>query len=245
MCCAVTNCRISFGPRTTTWCARGLVCLENTHNRGGGRVQPYDEVLQICSWARQQGLTTHLDGARLFNAVIASGIEAAAWAQSFDTVSVCFSKGLGAPVGSALAGPAELIRQARRQRKVLGGGMRQAGIIAAGALFALEHHVERLAQDHAHAQILADYIRNTQGLTLAQDQVDTNIVFFEIDSQWATAAELIERLRQQGVLMLAETRRRVRALTHLDVSADDVHRAGQVLQRVVGQLASTARISLA
>jgi threonine aldolase len=121
--------------------------------------------------------------------------------------------------------------------------MRQAGIIAAGALYALENHVSRLKQDHAHAQILADCIRDTQGLTLAQDQVDTNILFFDIDPQLATASELIERLREQGVLMLAETPRRVRALTHLDVSADNVHRAGQLLQSVVGQLAETAGAS--
>jgi threonine aldolase len=200
--------------------------------------------VRICRWAHEQGLGTHLDGARLFNAAIASEIDASEWASLFDTVSICFSKGLGAPVGSALAGPDPLIRAARRQRKVLGGGMRQAGIIAAGALYALENHVSRLEQDHAHAQILADYIRDTQGLTLAQDQVDTNILFFDVDSQLATAPELIERLREQGVLALAETPHRVRALTHLDVSADDVHRAGQLIQSVVGQLAQTAGVSL-
>ena len=217
-----------------------LVCLENTHNRGGGSIQPYDELVAICRWAHDNGLSTHLDGARLFNAVIATGISARAWAEPFDTVSVCFSKGLGAPVGSALAGPAELIRRARRHRKVLGGGMRQCGIIAAGALHALEHHVQRLADDHAHAQILADLVRRTQGLALAPDRVETNILFFDIAPELASAAELLERLRQQGVLMLQENRRRVRAVTHLDVSADDVQRAGQILQQVVRQLMQPA-----
>ena len=137
-----------------------LVCLENTHNRGSGRIQPYDEVVRICRWAHEQGLATHLDGARLFNAVVATGISARDWSQHFDTVSVCFSKGLRRPIGSALAGPKDLIAKARRARKLFGGGMRQAGIIAAAALYALEHHVERLADDHAHAKILADAVRS-------------------------------------------------------------------------------------
>ncbi len=157
-------------PRNDHLVQTRLICLENTHNRGGGTVQPYDEVMAICHWAHDNDLRTHLDGARLFNAVIASGISARTWAEPFDTVSVCFSKGLGAPIGSALAGSEELIRRARRHRKVLGGGMRQCGIIAAGALHALENHVPRLAEDHAHAQILADYIRRTDGLTLRKTE---------------------------------------------------------------------------
>src|SRR3954447_12374254 len=130
-----------------------LVCLENTHNRGGGRVHPLGQVAAISAWARGHGLAMHLDGARLMNAVVASGVPAAEWASHFDTVSVCFSKGLGAPVGSILAGTAEAIRKAHRLRKAFGGGMRQAGILAAAALYALDHHVERLAEDHRHAQI--------------------------------------------------------------------------------------------
>src|SRR5215218_4516254 len=143
-----------------------LVSLENTHNRGGGRVHPIDEVAEVSAWARSRGLAMHLDGARLMNAVVASGVAAREWARHFDTVSICFSKGLGAPVGSALAGSADLIRKAHRLRKVLGGGMRQAGVIAAGALFALEHHVGRLADDHAHARILARAVEETEGLAL-------------------------------------------------------------------------------
>src|SRR5262249_33633597 len=131
-----------------------LVCLENTHNRGGGRVYPIVTVAEIAGWAREHGLALHLDGARLMNAVVASGIAARDWARHFDTVSICFSKGLGAPVGSAIAGSDEAIRKAHRLRKVLGGGMRQAGVIAAAALYALERNVERLAEDHANAQVL-------------------------------------------------------------------------------------------
>src|SRR5438876_1733963 len=125
-----------------------LVCLENTHNRGGGRIYPLEKIRAISSWAHRHGLLVHLDGARLWNAVVATGIPAAEWAKHCDSVSVCFSKGLGAPIGSALVGTRELVAKARHIRKLFGGGMRQAGVAAAGALYALEHHIERLAEDH-------------------------------------------------------------------------------------------------
>ncbi len=216
-----------------------LVCLENTHNRGGGRIQPYPVVETICRWAHHQGLATHLDGARLFNAVVATGIEASRWAQHFDTVSVCFSKGLGAPVGSALAGPRDLIALAVRHRKVLGGGMRQAGVIAAGALYALEHHVDRLAEDHANARRLADGIRQTEGLRLCPEQVDTNLVFFAVDPAVATAAELAAELKQRGVLINATGPTTLRAVTHLDVTSQDVDRALEAIRDVVRQGANS------
>ncbi|MEX0611336.1 MAG: GntG family PLP-dependent aldolase [Pirellulales bacterium] len=215
-----------------------LVSLENTHNRGAGRVQPYDAVVEICGWAADNGLARHLDGARLFNAVVATGISAADWASHFDTVSVCFSKGLGAPVGSALIGPADLIRQARRHRKALGGGMRQAGIIAAGALYALEHHVERLAEDHQHARLLAEAIRATPGLRLDPDVVDTNIVIFDVDVELGTAAAFSARLRDEGVWMNAIAPQRIRAVTHLDVSRDHVQYAANVLQETAAAVQS-------
>jgi threonine aldolase len=207
-----------------------LVCLENTHNSGAGRIQPFDTVREICNWAAENGLGRHLDGARLFNAVIASGIPATEWASMFDTVSVCFSKGLGAPVGSALCGPAELIRRARRTRSLLGGGMRQAGIIAAGALYALDHHISRLAEDHEKARVLADAIRETPGLTLDPDVVDTNIVIFKIAPQLGTAAEFTAKLREQGVLMYDVGRHRIRAVTHLDVHLEQVQQAGEIVR---------------
>lgn len=207
-----------------------LVCIENTHNRGAGRIQPYDEVVRITSWARQNGLRTHLDGARLFNAVVATGIAAHQWAQHFDTVSICFSKGLGAPVGSALAGPRDMIREARRHRKAFGGGMRQAGIIAAGALYALEHNRERLTEDHQKAQLLAAAIRQTDSLTLVPDQIDTNILIFEVHRRLGTAADFVASLERHGVRMLAIGPSRVRAVTHLDVTFEQVEQAARVVQ---------------
>ncbi len=207
-----------------------LVTLENTHNSGAGRVQPYRIVVEICRWAREHGLRTHLDGARLFNAAVASGIEPRRWAEHFDTVSVCFSKGLGAPVGSALCGPRATIDEARRHRKLFGGGMRQAGIIAAGALYALENHVERLAVDHAHAKIVAAAVRESAYLDLTPDRVDTNIVIFRVSPELGSAAEFVDRLGARGVLMLPVAADRVRAVTHLDVSESDVVRAAAVIQ---------------
>ncbi|MFO0904776.1 MAG: GntG family PLP-dependent aldolase [Pirellulales bacterium] len=208
-----------------------LVVLENTHNRGAGRVQPYAYVEQICEWAHRHAVRTHLDGARLFNAVAATGIAAERWSRHFDTVSVCFSKGLGAPVGSALAGTKEQIQEARRHRKLFGGGMRQAGVIAAAALYALEHHQERLIDDHAHAQILADAVRQSEGLTLQPDVVDTNIVIFRVDPALGTAAEFVAALREQGVAVLAISPTQIRMVTHLDVTADQCRAAAVAIQR--------------
>jgi len=206
-----------------------LVCLENTHNRGGGRVFPYDELAQVCRWAAGHGLARHLDGARLLNAVVASGVSAKDWAQHFDTISVCFSKGLGAPVGSALAGPKEAIARARRLRKALGGGWRQAGILAAAAIYALDHHVDRLAEDHANAQTLAQAIRQADGLHLDPPKVESNIVIFRLDERLGTAADFCKQLADRGVRMFAIAKQKIRAVTHLDVSSQDVQTAGEAL----------------
>jgi len=210
-----------------------LVCLENTHNRGGGRVQPYKNVEAICRWAHGLGIATHLDGARLFNAVVASGIAAPRWAEHFDTVSVCFSKGLGAPVGSALAGSRAMIDAALRHRKALGGGMRQAGVIAAGALYALENNIERLAEDHANAQLLAATIRSLPGVELRPEQVDTNIVVFHVAPELGTSSEVASRLRDRGLLVIPFGAQSLRAVTHLDVSRAEVERACQILEEVI------------
>ena len=158
-----------------------LVWLENTHNRGGGRIHPIESIAAIRHWARENRLAMHLDGARLMNAVVATGRPAREWAQHFDTVSICFSKGLGAPIGSALAGSTEAIRHARKLRKVFGGGMRQAGIVAAAAIHALEHHVDRLAEDHAGAQLLAEAFQNTEGFALESGPVETNLVWVRVE----------------------------------------------------------------
>jgi len=213
-----------------------LVCLENTHNRGGGRIFPLENIERICRWAQERGLRTHLDGARLLNAVVATGIPADVYAAHFDTVSICFSKGLGAPVGSALAGPKELIARARRIRKVFGGGMRQAGVIAAAALYALEHHVERLQEDHEHARLLAEVINGIEGLVLDPPDVHTNIIWFHVHPTVATAAEVARRARERSVLLGVAGPQTLRACTHLDVSRAMVEYAGRVLEEVVAEL---------
>jgi threonine aldolase len=220
-----------------------LVTLENTHNRGAGRIQPYDTVVEICRWAHENGLRTHLDGARLFNAVVATGIPAADWAQHFDTVSICFSKGLGAPVGSALAGSRDLIQAARRHRKLFGGGMRQAGIIAAGALYGLEHHRDRLGEDHAHAQILADAIRQTPGLTLQPPHVDTNMVIFAIEPAMGTAPDFVAELERQNVLVLPVSPTTIRLVTHLDVTEAQVRQAAETISQTAAALAAGKRVA--
>jgi threonine aldolase len=209
-----------------------LLCLENTHNRGGGRVYPPEQLRAAAAWARSNGLALHLDGARLWNAAVATGIPPAAWARPFDTVSVCFSKGLGAPLGSALAGPGETVARARRVRKLLGGGMRQAGVIAAAALYALDHHVERLAQDHRHARLIAQAVGDTPGLRLDPPEVETNLVWITVDPDLGTAAEVASALREGGVLVQIPGPQTLRACTHLDVSAADAERAADAIRRV-------------
>jgi len=193
-----------------------LLALENTI---GGKALPMSYMADATALARRRGLATHLDGARLFNAATALGVPAREIAQHFDTVSVCFSKGLGAPIGSALVGPNEFIARAHRWRKMLGGGMRQAGVIAAGALHALEHHVERLADDHALAKRLAEGLQGLPGLTIEPPQ--TNIVFADLAGP--KAATLMPFLKSRGVL--ATGLYRLRFVTHLDVDAEGVDRA--------------------
>ena len=200
-----------------------LVAIENTHNRGGGTVWPLDQIADVAAAARQAGLKMHLDGARLWNAAVASGTSEKQYAEPFDSVSVCFSKGLGAPIGSALAGGAEFVARARRFRKMFGGGMRQAGIIAAGALYALEHHRRRLAEDHAGAKRLALGIAPLAGIEIDPETVETNIVVFGVTGM--PAAELVERLGAVGVLVLARDARTIRAVTNLNVTAAQIDEA--------------------
>jgi threonine aldolase len=213
-----------------------LVCLENTHNRGGGRIYPIEKVQAIGEWARKNGLIMHLDGARLWNAIVATGIPAREWARHFDTVSVCFSKGLGAPIGSAVCGPRDFITRARRVRKLFGGGMRQAGVAAAGALFALENHVERLADDHRNAQVIAQAVADTPGLQLDPLEVETNLVFFRVARELGTAKDVAAALRARGVLVGPTAPQTIRACTHLDVSAAQAERAAEVLRQAVTRL---------
>jgi threonine aldolase len=209
-----------------------LVCLENTHNRGGGRVHPIAGVAEIARWAREHELAMHLDGARLMNAVIASGRPARDWGQYFDTVSICFSKGLGAPIGSAIAGSNDAIRRARLLRKLFGGGMRQAGVIAAAALHALDHHVDRLALDHAHARILADAFAGTDGFGLECGPVETNLVWVSVSDTVGTAAEVAAYLRSRGILVSVLGPQVLRACTHLDVSREQIEYAASVIRQI-------------
>jgi threonine aldolase len=229
---SLDNIKDAIRPSDVHYVRTRLVWLENTQNRGGGRIQSVESSSAIRHWARENGLAMHLDGARLFNAVVATGKPAIAWSQHFDSVSVCFSKGLGAPVGSALAGSAETIKAARGVRKLLGGGMRQAGIIAAGALYALEHHIDRLADDHAHAQILAQAFEQTEGFSLESGLVETNLVWVIVDPQMGTAAEVSAYLKSRGILVAAPGSQVIRACTHLDVTRDDIEYAASVIRQV-------------
>lgn len=213
-----------------------LVSLENTHNRGGGRVFPLAKVEAISAWAWGNSLIMHLDGARLWNAIVASGIPANQWAQHFDSVSVCFSKGLGAPVGSALVGSREFIAKGRRIRKLFGGGMRQAGVLAAAALHALDHHIDRLADDHRNARVIAEAISETPGLRLNPPEVETNLVWFEVDPELGTAKDVTATLKQHGILVHAAGPHTVRACTHLDVSATQAEQAAETIRKHVSKL---------
>ena len=207
-----------------------LLCIENTHNRRGGAAVDVVRVHSAARTAHAQGLRVHCDGARLFNAAVALGVPPADLVDECDTVTVCVSKGLGAPVGSVVAGDARTIEAVRRWRKRLGGGMRQAGVIAAAGLYALEHNVERLAEDHANAKVIADAIAGCAGATLRRPAVATNIVMFET---LAPAAELADRMREDGVLVSSMGPHTLRCVTHLDVDAAGAQRAASVLGRVL------------
>jgi len=208
-----------------------LLCLENSTNLGGGRTYPLEQLQRVGEWARSSGLKLHLDGARLFNASIARGDSPKDLAVPFDTISVCFSKGLGCPMGSILIGSNEDMARARRARKLFGGALRQAGIPAAACLYAIEHNLTRLADDHANAKLLATEISAIPGIRVDVATVETNLVFFEIDPARGTAADLAEALRLHGVLLYAAGgTHRLRACTHLDVDRDGVLSAAKAIR---------------
>jgi threonine aldolase len=215
-----------WSPRTS------LVCVENTHNRAGGRVFPQGAALAIAERARARGLATHLDGARIWNASVATGLTVQALAAPFDTVSVCFSKGLGAPAGSALCASRELVERARRFRKMWGGGMRQAGILAAGALYALRHHRDRLAEDHANAKRFAAIVIEAPGARVDLGGVETNMVTVDLDEP-LHAEEVTRAARALGLALNARGARSMRAVMHLDVSREDVERGARLLVEAI------------
>ncbi len=218
-----------------------LVCLENSTNIGGGATYPLETLQEIRQWASGHCLAVHLDGARLFNACLARGYSPAQVANCCDTVSLCFSKGLGGPMGSVLVGSQATIQRARRARKIFGGALRQAGFAAAACLYALDHHIDRLAIDHEHARLFAEQIALIPGVILDPTTVETNLVFFEIDPAFATANQVSRALLEHGVRINALASQRLRACTHLDVDRAGVLRAASVLREVMlsGLLAST------
>ena len=214
--------------------ASTLVQIENTHNRHGGLVFPQADVEAVCAAARELRLATYLDGARLWNAAAQSGLSPARLAAPFDLLMVAFSKGLGAPAGSMLAGPKDLINAAVRQRRMLGGAMRQVGMFAAACDFALTHHLARLADDHAHARLIAQRLAACPGVRIALERTQTNIVVFELDGASVTAAALVAAARGEGVLINALGPAKLRLVTHLDVSRADCERAAGVLVALLG-----------
>ena len=222
-------------PKDSNTIQTALICVENTHNSGGGTIYPVATIERIGAIARQRGLPTHLDGARLFNAVVATGTSATEYARHFTTVSFCLSKGLGAPVGSLIAtNDRDMLEKLRRFRRMYGGGMRQAGVLAAAGIYALEHNITRLKDDHECATRLANLLAHIPSVTLDLKSVETNIVFFDVKSS-RSPADLVAALKAEGVLINAVGGHTYRAVTHLDVSADDIDRAGQIFSRMFTQ----------
>jgi threonine aldolase len=210
-----------------------IVCLENTHNGGGGRVWPLEQVRSVAAEARSHGLSLHLDGARLMNAAVASGTPAADYGREFDTVTLCLSKGLGCPLGAVLAGSRERMAKARRFKHLFGGAMRQAGIVAAAGVYALDNHVERLADDHANARRLGEGLAEA-GLPVDLDQVETNFVLVDAGRIGLSADEAVARLRAEGVLLSFAARKDVlRAVTHMDITAEDIEGAVEAIPRAL------------
>jgi threonine aldolase len=207
-----------------------LVCVEQTTNLGGGRIWPLEQVRGVLAVARDHDLSTHLDGARLMNAAVASGVPAATWAGGFDSAWLDFTKGLGAPVGACLAGSAAFIEEAWRWKQMLGGALRQSGIVAAAGLHALDHHVERLADDHARARRLAEGLAQLPGVELDPATAETNIVMFAVPD----ASSFCEALAAEDVVMSQFGPRRVRAVTHLDLDDDGIERALLAAARALG-----------
>jgi threonine aldolase len=207
-----------------------LVCVEQTTNYGGGRVWPLAQVREVLDAASRHGLRSHLDGARLMNAVVASGVSASEYASGFTSAWIDFTKGLGAPVGACLAGSAELIEEAWRFKQMMGGALRQAGIVAAAGLYALDHNVERLAEDHENARVLAEGIASLDGARIDPSKVETNIVIFEVDDP----ARVVAGLLAEGVEMTQMGPGRIRAVTHMDVDRAGIESALEVLRRVLG-----------
>ena len=209
-----------------------LICLENTHNRAGGTIYPIEEIKKIRGATKPFGIKMHLDGARLWNATIATGIPLDEYARHFDSVSVCLSKGLGAPIGSVISGTSDFIQIARRNRKMFGGGMRQVGIIAAAGIYAIENNFNRLIEDHRNAKALAQGLSKIPKVSVDLESVQTNIVVIDIKESGMGVTETLEKLREKGVLAVPFGKTKIRCVTHLDVNRDDIYRALEVFKQV-------------
>ena len=213
-----------------------LVALENTHNRGGGSIWPLEQLTAVCDTAHSVNLHTHLDGARIWHAIVASKVDARVWASPFDTISACFSKGLGCPAGSVLIGSHETISAAHRFRKMFGGTMRQTGILAGAAQYALEHHIDRLAEDHANAKTLANGLNQIPGLSCDPEQTETNLVFFDIDISLGNGDALCRKLWKNGIMAESLDEQKIRFVTHLGITSADTKRAIQVTADICDEL---------
>jgi threonine aldolase len=204
--------------------------MENTHNRAGGTILPIDLIKEVHDLCRNEGISLHLDGARLWNACVETGVSPAEYAAYFDSVSVCLSKGLGAPVGSVITGSAQFIEEARHYRKIFGGGMRQAGVLAAAGIYALEHNFERLKEDHAKARFLAAQLTQVKGFVIDPATVQTNILIIDVLQTGRTPEEILSLFRSKGVLLSAGSYMALRAVTHLNVSMDDAIEASKIMR---------------
>lgn len=213
-----------------------IVSIENTHNRASGKVYPLNEIALIRQWTKQNNLVFHCDGARIWNAMVASGHSAQSYGSYLDSISVCFSKGLGAPVGSAIIGPRDFIKKCKRIRKLLGGGMRQAGILAAGALFAIRYHINRLTEDHENAVYLAKELSELPEINLEEPNPETNLVWFKLNKTAFTASDFVSILRDKGVLIHQSGPINMRACTHLDASRTMIKTACNVIKDAVVKL---------
>lgn len=210
-----------------------LIVIENTHNRGGGTIFPLKNILRIREVAERRGLRMHMDGARLWNACVASGISPKEYAAPFDSVSVCLSKGLGCPAGSLVAGSKDFVRRVHRFRKMVGGGMRQIGFLGAAGIYALDHHINRLEEDHRKARKMAQALARIKNLLIRPEEVETNILFFDVSPAERTAQEVAAALRQKGVLVHPTSKTRIRCVAHLDVSFADIDQAAETIEAVM------------
>ncbi|MDI6802473.1 MAG: low-specificity L-threonine aldolase [Bacteroidota bacterium] len=208
-----------------------LICLENTHLRSGGTIFPIEDIKKISQLARERNIKLHLDGARIWNASVESGISLKKYAQYFDSISVCLSKGLGAPIGSVIIGDKEFIDRALVYRKMFGGGMRQVGVIASAGLYAIENNINRLTDDHKKAKLLADGLKNLKTFKINFESVQTNMVIADIQIN-KTQQEILDLLKKKGILLTPERNSSIRAVTHLDVSFEEINQANRVFQTI-------------